>query len=87
MASQGATPRDRSARAQYFKDVVATVRSSRAAVQRREPRLAIHMLTVAAFEVGVARNRFGSNAATEALRRSVCRMERVVVEAFAAGAS
>jgi hypothetical protein len=64
-------------------DLVGIVRSARAAVQRRQSALAIHMLATAAFEVGAARNRFGSNAATEGLRRSVCRMERVVVEAFA----
>lgn len=74
------------ARRAYIRDLVVVMRSARAAVRREQPALAVHMLTTAAFEVGVARCRFGPSAAMEGLQRSVARMERVIAAAIVAGA-
>lgn len=65
----------------FFHDLVLLVRSGRSAIRRGELGLAIQMLSAAAYELGVARERHGATAAAEMLCRSILRLEHVVAHA------
>jgi hypothetical protein len=70
-------------RREYFHDLVLVLKSGHAAVQRREPRLAIFLLRTAAVDLAEARNKYGMSAKVRLLQRSVGRMQNTLVEAFA----
>lgn len=67
---------------EFFHDLVGLVRSARAAARRLQPGLAIQLLSAACYELGMARERYGANAATEWLRRAILRQEHLVARAF-----
>lgn len=69
-------------RRDFLRDLVLLVRSGRAAIRRCEAALAVQLLAAAAFELGVARERYGASASTEWLRRALLRLEHVVAVAF-----
>lgn len=66
-----------------FRDLVQIIRNARAAVRRCEPGLASSLLIEAAFEVGLARQRYGTLFVVEGLRRAILHTERLIMVAFA----
>jgi hypothetical protein len=79
--------RAKNPRSSALRELVHLLRCSRAAIRRAQPKLAIHLLTAAATDVGEARAKYGRSAATQLLALSISHMERAVVEAFTGGAS
>jgi hypothetical protein len=66
-----------------FMDLVQVIRNARAAARRGEPGLASVLVIEAAFQVGMARQRYGATAICEWLRRSIVHTERLIMTAFA----
>lgn len=67
----------------FWRDLVELVRNARAAARRREAGLAIELLSTCAFEIGIARERFGARASVEMLRRTILRTEHALIAGFA----
>jgi hypothetical protein len=66
-----------------FRDLIQTIRNARAAARRCQPGLATTLLVEAAFDVGVARHRYGALFVVEGLRRAILHTERLIATAFA----
>jgi len=66
-----------------FTDLIQVIRNARSAARRHEPGLASVLLIEAAFDVGMARQRYGATAIVEWLRRSIVHTERLIMTAFA----
>jgi len=73
--------RARQARGQFFRDLVTTLKSVRAAV-RRDPGLAVELLAAISFELGVAQERYGENAVVQWLRRAALRTAHKLIHSF-----
>jgi len=74
----------RTERRAFFQELVELVRNARAAARRCEVGLAIELLSTCAFEIGIARERYGARASVEMLRRAILKTEHALITGFAA---